>query len=324
MGGRFLIKICLFVLMIALPCPLRAQNQSFSAWLEQTEQEAIQEGIKPDIVHQAMDGLTPNERVLACDRRQPESALSFATYSKSVLSKPRLEKGRKALAVHKSLLREVSAFYGVPASMIVALWGMESGFGSNVGSFNVIESLATLAYEGRRAKFFHDELLAALHVLDEEHKTSLQGSWAGAMGQCQFMPSTFERHAVDQDGDGRRDIWHDEADVFASIANYLASEGWQSGPTWGREVRLTRPISSEEIGLANQKALVEWNQRGVRLLSGKPLALADFSASLIQPDGPHGRSFLVYDNFRALMRWNRSTSFALTAGLFADRLNAKR
>jgi membrane-bound lytic murein transglycosylase B len=206
--------------------------------------------------------------------------------------------------------------------MIVALWGIESNFGGNTGGFDVIPSLATLAYDGRRAAFFRRELLAALRALDDEKIDSslMRGSWAGAMGQCQFMPTTYLRHAVDHDGDGRRDIWDNEADVFASIANYLVAEGWQGGRIWGREVRLKRPLPPEEIGLENRRGLAEWSKKGVQTPGGRPLPVAAMEASLIQPDGPGGRSFLVYDNFRALMRWNRSTYFAVSAGLLADRL----
>jgi len=220
------------------------------------------------------------------------------------------------------LLKTIEAQYGVPPRIVIALWSVESSFGRNTGGYNVIESLATLAFAGRRQAFFRNELLEALRIVDEERMdpSAMNGSWAGAMGQSQFMPSTYRRHAVDHDGDGHRDIWENERDVFASMANYLAAEGWQRSLTWGREVRLSKPLPESEIGLDRRRTLAEWNRLGVRTLGGKPLPKKKIEASLIQPDGPGGRSFLVYDNFRALMRWNRSTYFATTVGLLADKL----
>ncbi len=319
-------RALLLLALLVLPLPVAAQTQPFGEWLQGVEQEAVASGISPATARQALASVTPDERVVVLDRKQPESSVTFATYSKNILSPARVRKGRALLAQHGELLLTVGARYGVPPSMIVALWGIESGFGRNTGGFDVIPSLATLAYEGRRADFFRGELLAALRIVDTDRIdfVTLRGSWAGAMGQCQFMPSTYLRYAVDYDGDGRRDIWENEGDVFASIANYLAAEGWRSGMTWGREVRLRHAVAPEVIGIERQHSLTEWSRMGVRTLGGKTLPKKALSASLIQPDGAGGRSFLVYDNFRALMRWNRSTYFATSAGLLADRLHLSR
>jgi membrane-bound lytic murein transglycosylase B len=189
-----------------------------------------------------------------------------------------------------------------------------------------VGSLATLAYQGRRAAFFRTELINALRILDQEHMraSELRGSWAGALGQCQFMPSTYLRYAVDADGDGHRDIWTNQADALASIANYLAAESWKPELTWGRAVSLRKALPESQTGLGVKHSLAEWQKLGVRNSDGKPLPQKPLQASLVQPDGADGRSFLVYDNFRALMKWNRSTYFATSVGLLADQIKVTR
>jgi len=266
--------------------------------------------------------VTPDDRVVTLDQKQPENTITFDVYSRRIVSEDRIETGRRLLEKHSDALDEISEHYGVQPEIIVALWGMESSFGRNSGDFSVVDSLATLAYEGRRADFFRKELINALRILDQEHVpvASLRGSWAGAMGQCQFMPSTYLRYAVDYDKTGQRDIWENDKDVFASIANYLAAEGWRSDQTWGREVTFEGNIPTQDIGLDHHHSLAEWQGMGLRDTGGDDLPNKPLQASLIQPDGPDGRSFLVYDNFRALMRWNRSTYFATAVGLLADRI----
>jgi len=192
-----------------------------------------------------------------------------------------------------------------------------------MGSYETINSLATLAYEGRRAEFFKSELIAAMHILDSEHisPSQLRGSWAGAMGQCQFMPTTYQKYAIDGDGDGRRDIWGDPIDVLASIANYLQAEGWHGGQGWGRAVNMSGSvIDPSEIGLDQVRPLAEWTQQGIVGVDGEPLSPPGLQASLLQSDGSGGPGFLAYDNFRALMRWNHSSYFALSVGLLADEI----
>jgi membrane-bound lytic murein transglycosylase B len=214
----------------------------------------------------------------------------------------------------------------VPARFIVALWGIETGFGRNTGGMPVISALATLAYDGRRPAYFRGELLNALTILDQGHITPslMVGSWAGAMGQCQFMPSTFLKFAVDWDGDGRRDIWTNRADALASAANYLSSEGWTTTLGWGRPVRLPPGLSPARLGLDTVKSLDEWARLGVRAADGKPLPRREVQASIVIAESPKGSgagpAFLVYDNFRTLMKWNRSIFFALAAGHLADRI----
>jgi len=304
--------------------PFEMQRQPFDEWLSEFAMEAARSGISAQTIQKALTGLTPDESVVELDQKQPESTITFEKYASNILSPQRIEKGRELYQENKSALSIIGARYGVPPQYIIALWGIESAYGTNGGNYEVIQSLATLAYEGRRAEFFRKELMEALHLLDEEKMdpSFLVGSWAGAMGQSQFMPSTFRRYAVDHDGDGKRDIWENEADIFASIASYLAAEGWKPNQGWGREVTMHWPISQEEMGLEMRHALAKWSQLGVRTMKRKPLPNVSLAASLIQPDGPEGRSFLVYDNFRALMRWNRSTYFATTVGLLADQIAA--
>jgi membrane-bound lytic murein transglycosylase B len=315
------ILLCSALLM--LPRNAAAQTVPYAEWLQQLTAEAIQSGIAPQTVQNALSDVQPDDRVALLDQKQPEKTITFAAYVRNVVNAQRLAKARKLYKENLSLLRQVSQRYGVSPEIIVALWGIESNFGANMGRFNVINSLVTLAYEGRRAELFRRHLIAALRILDQEGMTTadLTGSWAGAMGQSQFMPLTYMNHAVDFDNDGHRDIWRSPADVFGSIANYLGAEGWQAGQTWGREVKLTKHLPAAAIGLQVQKQLADWHQLGVRKTNGQPLPQRDLSASLIQPDGASGRSFLVYDNFRALMRWNRSTYFATSVGLLADQIH---
>ena len=321
---KFLVFISIALLSISAAPSSRADD--FSGWLEQFKQEAIASGLSAASVGAAMDQISPNEEVIALDQKQPEDTITFEEYITKTLSAQRIREGRRLLERHLDILHDASMRYGVPPQIIVALWGMESNFGRNTGGFSVIQSLTTLAYEGRRASFFRKELLAALQILETEHMSSdyLEGSWAGAMGQCQFMPSTYLKHAIDYDGDGHRDIWGNEKDVFASIANYLTIEGWKNNQSWGREVRLTKKISSDKVGLKYTKTLAQWQKLGVRTSNKKPLPNRPMPASLIQPDGFDGRSFLVYDNFRALMWWNASTYFALSVSLLADQISSSQ
>ncbi len=297
-------------------------NGNFRQWLRELEREAVAQGVSPVTARNALRNRALDERVVELDRKQPEKTITFEDYLARIVTADRIAKARRLYDEHAALLRRIAGQYGVPAPVILALWGIESSFGRNIGSYDTLDSLTTLAYEGRRASFFRKELIDALRILDEERRpaSSLIGSWAGALGQCQFMPSTFLRYAVDGDGDGARDIWNDTADVFASIANYLAAEGWRRDLIWGREVDTDSIPGHVKAGLDSSRPLPEWNELGARNLDGSELPARNIAASLIQPDGPDGRSFLVYDNYRAVMRWNRSTYFATAVGLLADRI----
>jgi membrane-bound lytic murein transglycosylase B len=306
-------------MLIALHGEATAQSVPFEGWLAQLRQEAAAAGISAATL-KALDGLQPIPRVIELDRRQPEGRLTFRDYNQRVLSPSRIERGRQLMREHRELLERVAADYGVQPRFIVALWGIESSYGSFTGEYPVVGALATLAYDGRRAAFFRKELLQALRILDQGDVAPAQmtGSWAGAMGQSQFMPSSYLAHAVDYDGDGRRDLWTSPPDVFASIANYLAKAGWNASYTWGRQVQLSDHLQAEAAGLEVVKPLPEWHALGVKRSNGHDLPLVALDASLLRMDDAEGPAYLVYNNFRVLMAWNRSTYFALTVGELAD------
>lgn len=297
----------------------------FQEWLVNLKAEAASRGISEATLAEALDSVEPIPRVIELDRNQPEFTLTFQEYLARVAPDHRIALGRKKLAQNRALLDAIYRSYGVPPHMIVALWAIETDFGRLTGGFKVIPALATLAHDGRRSALFRNELFNALTILDQGHirAADMVGSWAGAMGQCQFMPSSFLNFAVDHDGDGRKDIWSTRADIFASAANLLASNGWQRGWTWGRPVRLPDVFDLGVEGLDNSKSLAEWQALGIRRIDGRDLPKAAIEASLIMPDGPDGPVFLVYDNFRVILRWNRSDYFALTAGYLADRIAGK-
>jgi membrane-bound lytic murein transglycosylase B len=314
------LSAALGLVVVAGGFPAAAGSDDFAQWLAAFRQEAAAEGIGAVTLDQALQGLQPIPRVIELDRRQPEGRLTFRDYNRRVLSETRIERGRESLREHRALLDRVAADYGVQPRFILALWGIESSYGSFTGEYPVVAALATLAYDGRRAAFFRKELLQALRIVDQGDVKpgSMMGSWAGAMGQSQFMPSSYLAYAVDYDGDGRRDIWSTPADVFASIANYLAKAGWNDRYTWGRQVRLPERLTAVAAGLEVVKPLPEWNALGIRRADGLDLPMVALDAALLQMDDGAGPAYLVYPNFHVLMAWNRSTYFALTVGELAD------
>ncbi len=321
MKRRFFITGGMALALGAAIRPACANEADFRTWLQGVQREAIQRGIPAEIVADALADVTPIPRVLELDRRQPETTLTFDEYVSRVVTQTRIETGRSRLREHRDLLEQVRRRYGVQPRFIVALWAIETDFGRITGNFSVIGALATLAYDGRRSAFFREELFNALKIVarGDISAKDMRGSWAGAMGQSQFMPSSFLAYAVDFDGDGRADIWNSRADVFASIANYLAAVGWRSNETWGREVRLPADFDRQLIDHNKvQKTLREWQALGVRRADGSDLPAQDISASLIQPGGADGPSFLIYNNYRVILRWNRSLYFATAVGFLAD------
>jgi membrane-bound lytic murein transglycosylase B len=314
----FLLPILVFVAADA------AAEPEFEAWLEGVRAEALANGVRRETVEAALAELAPIPRVIELDRRQPEGVLSYDQYMTRVIPDSRVQQGRKLLAQHRPLLEEVASRYGIPAPYMVALWGIETGFGRHTGGFSVIAALATLAHDGRRSDFFRKELMNALRILDEGHIAldDMIGSWAGAMGQCQFMPSSFVDFAIDHDGDGHKDIWSTHADVFASTANYLASSGWQAGQDWGFEVRIPDGLDPALVGTGVMKGLVEWQALGVRRHDGSDLPNHAADAQLIMPEDMAGPAFLIHNNFEIILKWNRSTFFALAVGQLADRIGA--
>lgn len=308
--------------LIALPPAARAADQSFEAWLDGVRAEAKERGFKPETIESALGTVKPIPRVIELDHRQPEFTLTLDQYMSHVVNPTKIGKGRARLRENTALLREISAKYGVQPRFIVALWGIETDFGRLRGSFPVVASLATLAYDGRRSSYFRRELFNALTIIDQGHVTAQEmvGSWAGAMGQNQFMPSSFLRYAVDYDGDGKRNIWTSQADVFASTANYLSKVGWHDDQTWGRPVRLPQGFDTALTGLEVQKGLHDWQALGVRRPDGRDLPRRNLMASIVLPGGNEGPAYVVYDNYRAIMKWNRALFFATAVGSLADRI----
>ncbi|MCB9973596.1 MAG: lytic murein transglycosylase [Rhodospirillales bacterium] len=304
--------------------PLSAEAKpSFEHWLKTFRVKAEKEGVSKKTLDDALSGLTPNLKVVEQDQNQPSKKWTFAEYKQKIVHPDRIRRGRELYKTHYKALKDTEFQYGVPAEVIVALWGIESNYGHNTGGFDVVRSLATLAWDGRREKLFTEELIQALKIIDQGHVKAdhMKGSWAGAMGQCQFMPSSFSRLARDGNGDGRKDIWDTEEDVFASAANYLQQSGWDKNYIWGRAVSVPKTMSPGLVDLKISKPLSFWQKQGVRLPGGHDLPHASgLNASLIAPDGLDGETFLVYNNFNAIMKWNRSTYFATSVGLLSDQI----
>ena len=284
--------------------------------------EAQKQGIRPATLRTTLDRLELNQKVLQLYHRQPEKAQTLSAYLKRRVSQTRIKRGRALLAEHSALLDEVANRYGVQPRFIVALWGTESDYGGNMGDFSVVRSLATLAYGSKRPDYFRRELMVALRILDQGHISPDQmiGSWAGAMGQCQFMPWSFSRRAVDFDANGKRDIWHSHPDVFASIANYLASQGWRGDLTWGRAVSAPPGLDPELLKGKTSKDLEQWQALGIRRADGRDLPRRSVQARLMRPENGGGRIFILYENFDVLLKWNRSNHFAIAVGTLADRI----
>lgn len=300
--------------------------EAFPACLAGLKRDAVSQGIAGKVVDQATAGIGYNARVIELDRAQPEFFQTFWRYFETRVTDLRVQKGRELMASNGDLLRRVEAQYGVPATYLVSFWGLESNFGQFTGGFRVVESLATLACDPRRADFFKSELFAAFRILAEGAvpPQKMLGSWAGAMGQTQFMPSTFTRYALDYDGDGRRDLWASLPDVMASSARYLSSIGWKRNEDWGREVRLPAWFAWDQADLEIRKGAAGWRAAGVTEADGSPLRDDGRSGAIILPGGWKGPAFLVFDNFRVILSWNRSLSYAVAVGHLADRLSGGR
>jgi membrane-bound lytic murein transglycosylase B len=315
-----------------------SQNKpQFSAWLNEVKIEATKRGIKQSIINSALDGVKPIKRVLKRDRNQSEFKLTLKRYLSRVVTKKNIQRGRLKAKQHQATLKAVAEKYGVAPRVILAIWGIETRFGLVKANVPLIPSVATLAYDRRRSKYFRAQLFAVLEMLNRGYidQKSLYGSWAGAMGQPQFMPSSYLAYAQDFDGDGRRDIWKSVPDVLASIANYLAMHGWQSDLTWGREVAL--PVSyAKKLGQPQRRAargcrartsplksLSDWQAEGVRRVSGQDLPSRNISAALVLPDGNEGRAFLTYKNYASIMAYNCAHLYAVTVGVLSDRIGEK-
>jgi membrane-bound lytic murein transglycosylase B len=302
--------------------PAHAATQSFEAFLDGVRADARRAGVSQGTLSRALTGIRANDRVLELDRRQPEFTQTWEQYRDARLSQARIDAGRRAFADNRATLDAVQGRFKVSPRIVVAIWGLETNYGGFTGNFNVVESLATLAWDGRRAAYFRNELMAALKILDAGHVAPdrMRGSWAGAMGHPQFMPSNFERLAVDMNGDGKRDIWDNRADALGSIANYLARSGWREEELWGREVVLPPGFNPEDARRDNTKPLREWVRLGVRRPDGTGLPALDMEAAILLPGGAAGQAFAVYANFNVIRRYNPSNYYALAVGMLSDRV----
>ncbi|UQB41521.1 lytic murein transglycosylase [Thiomicrospira microaerophila] len=299
-----------------------ADHQAFQAWVEDFKPKARAEGISQATLDKAFSGVKLNQRVLELDRHQPEFTRTFWQYLESAVSDWRIQRGKEMYAAHRELLDEVTKQYGIPGRFLVAFWGLETNYGNFTGSFPVIESLATLSYDPRRSAFFTKQLIYALRILDQGHIPfeQMKGSWAGAMGQTQFMPENYLRYTIDADGTGRKDMWNSLEDVFHSSGNFLKNLGWQAEQTWGREVTLPKNFDFALADGRTQRSLAEWQQLGIRQTDGSNLPTADFNAALLIPSDYRGPAFLVYHNFNVIKRWNMSNNYAVAVGHLADRI----
>jgi membrane-bound lytic murein transglycosylase B len=305
----------------------------FPAFLSQLKEQALAKGVSAATVEAALTGLEPLEVVIERDRTQAETVLTVDQYIERRLTSRFVRTAREQAAAHRKLLTQISGKYGPPASLLVAVWGMESNFGRFTGTRPTVQALATLAWDGRRGAFFTSELIDALAIVDKGYigLAEMKGSWAGAMGQTQFMPSSYLAHAQDFDGDGRRDIWNGLPDVFASIANYLKAYGWSEGQAWGREVKVPPGSAAglvEKVGLRQSGCrasreltvpapLQRWQQLGVRTITGTALPKVDRQASLLRAGK---KTYLVYSNYDVLLGYNCAHAYALAVGLLSNRI----
>jgi membrane-bound lytic murein transglycosylase B len=302
--------------------PAHADESRFPQCLSGLQAQAANAGLSAALLERTLGAARYEQQVIDLDRRQPEFTDTAANYLNRRVTDQRIAQGRELLQRHQRLLQRMARNHGVAPQYLLAFWGLESNFGGNFGGIPVLNSLATLACDERRSTYFTAELINALRILErgDIDATGMVGSWAGAMGHTQFMPSAYLQHAVDGDGDGRIDLWGSVPDALASAGNFLQSLGWQEGVRWGREVRLPQAFPYEQAGLERGRPIQEWRDLGITDVDGRALPQVDIEAALIIPAGHRGPAFLVYDNFRVIMRWNRSELYALSVGLLADRI----
>ena len=297
-------------------------EDAFASCVAGLQARAVAEGIGNDVVENVLGRVEKVERVIELDRNQPEFMRTFADYYDRRVTEQRVAQGRELREEHKELLDDLQRRYGVPPHYLLAFWGLETNFGSYFGKIRTPDALATLACDPRRGEFFAGELMSALRIVDagDIEAERMLGSWAGAMGHMQFLPSVFLQYAVDGDGDGRRDLWGSIPDAMASAANFLRGLGWTPGLRWGREVRLPPDFDYSLTGRGQSRPLAEWVALGVTDAYGRALPPLDFSAAVLVPSGHEGPAFIVYRNFDTIMRWNRSEYYAIAIGRLADRI----
>lgn len=311
-------------------------EEGFKEYIVQLKKEALTHGFKKNLIETSFAEVKFHKRAINADRTQPEKVETLDSYLPKRVPSWKVKKARTLYKKHQKILTSIGNDYGVQPRFIVALWGLETNFGKFTGGYNVVSALSTLAYEGRRETFFKKQLWAALTILEQGHIeiSNMKGSWAGAMGQNQFMPTSFLAYAVDGDGDGKKDIWQNQVDIFASMANYLKKEGWNDGLTWGRQVKLPQNFDTSLAIPKNtgsrqnwlkawsntEKTLTQWQALGIRRTDGTNLPNVDIKAALVFPDDENGRAYLAYDNYKSLMHWNLSYYFVSSVGHLSDRI----
>tara|TARA_R110001583_G_scaffold3468_7_gene22111 strand:+ start:2184 stop:3224 length:1041 start_codon:yes stop_codon:yes gene_type:complete len=311
-------------------------EEGFTQYISELKKEALTQGFEQNLIDESFAKVKFHKRAVTADRKQPEKVETLDTYLPKRVPSWKVKKARTLYKKHQKVLTKIGNDYAVQPRFIVALWGLETNFGKFTGGYNVVSALSTLAYEGRREVFFKKQLWAALTILEQGHIKidDMKGSWAGAMGQNQFMPTSFLAYAVDGDGDGKKDIWQNQVDIFASMANYLQKEGWNGDLTWGRQVKLPQNFDTSlaipkntgsrknwlKAWAETEKTLAQWEALGVRRTDGTNLPNVDIKAALIFPDDEHGRAYLAYDNYKSLMHWNLSYYFVSSVGHLSDRI----
>lgn len=304
------------------PVPVAASNLGFQRWIEGFWPRARAEGIQTQTFNAAFSGIRYNSDVISRDRNQSEFSKSVWEYLDGAVSNSRINTGRSMVRKYATLLDRIEKRYGVEKEVVVAIWGLESSFGGYRGNTPIVEALATLAYDGRRGEFFEDQLVAALKILQagDVSVRGMRGSWAGAMGHTQFMPTSFLDYAVDFTGDGRRDIWSDDpTDALASTAAYLKKFGWKKGKPWAVEVRLPQGFDYAQSGPETTKATRAWNRMGVRGIDGREVPNYG-RGSILLPAGARGPAFMIFSNFNAIKEYNSSTAYVLAVGMLSDRI----
>ena len=306
---------------VSAPASVPDAPTRFRDFLRDFRSEAINAGIAAETYDRAVANINLNPRVETLNLNQPEFVRPVWDYLSGAITNARVNRGKELLEQNSGLLGRLEQTYGVPSQFLVAIWGMETGYGQNQGNFNLFEALATLAYEGPRVAYARRQLIAALKIAELEHRdpSTMTGSWAGAFGLTQFVPTTFLERAVDGDGDGIRDLWNSPADALASTANYLKLSGWHGDVGWGEEVQLPADFSYENSDPEIRKTISEWTAMGVRKINGEPLTGSDEQSAIFLPAGARGPAFLLRDNFYAILKYNFATSYALAVSELADR-----
>jgi lytic murein transglycosylase len=311
----------LIVILFSSVNVFSGEDATFSAWLERLKAEARAKNISEQTIAGTFQSAQYLPDVIILDRTQPEFISTFSTYIQKRVTQSRVATGRQMLLKHRALLTQIEMHYGVPKSILVAFWGLETNYGANKGNYGLPSALMTLAYEGRRATFFRSQLIDMMQILDagHNHVNAMRGSWAGAMGHMQFMPSTFLAYATDADADGRNDIWGSLPDAFSSAANYLSSIGWRQGEPVALEVTLPPKFEYYQAQLEIRQSTKDWAALGIKQVDGASLPVLD-NAAILLPQGWQGPVFLVASNFDVVMKWNRSVNYALSVSHLADQL----